>query len=63
MITPDFEKLAENRKSLIKMRDLIDKNRLIELTDKFDTLLILMKNLAEIEEIISNQVIEMTELR
>jgi len=36
-----------------KMRDLVDNNRLVELADKFETLLVLMRNLAEIEDIIS----------
>lgn len=63
ILTTDLVELEQQRSKFKKMRDLVDSNRLIELADKFETLLVLMKNLAEIEEIITCQVKQISELR
>lgn len=63
ILVTDIKELELQRTKFKKMRDLVDNNRLVELADKFETLLVLMRNLAEIEDIISCQVKQISELR
>lgn len=63
MLIKNIETMEDKIKALTSISDIVENNRILELTDKFDTFLILMRNLAEIEQIIRRQVFEIQHLR
>lgn len=55
-MTEDRDLLQNKVQNLIENSELVQKNRLAELTNKFEVFVTIMANFAEIDKIIENQI-------